>query len=56
LEDQNTFAHGISIIEWGEIIENILPPNYIKVTIEKDLNQDNIRHISIYEITNKEIC
>lgn len=41
------FDKGISIIEWGEIIEDVLPQNYIKVEILKDNKEDNIRHIKI---------
>lgn len=41
------FEKGISIIEWGEIIEDILPKNYIKVEILKDEKNENVRHIKI---------
>ena len=41
------FAKGISIIEWGEIIESVLPPTYIKITFEKDLNAEDVRHITV---------
>lgn len=41
------FEKGISIIEWGETIEDVLPDNYIKVQILKDENNENIRHIKI---------
>lgn len=41
------FEKGISIIEWGEIIEDILPKNHIKVQILKDKKNENIRHIRI---------
>lgn len=34
------FQNGICLIEWGEIIESILPENYIKITFKK--NTDNI--------------
>ena len=34
------FSQGICIIEWGEIIEEALPKNYIKITIKKD--KDNL--------------
>ena len=39
--------NGISIIEWGEIIEDILPNDYIKITIEKDLNNELSRKLII---------
>ncbi|MBR6505195.1 MAG: hypothetical protein IKT41_05825 [Clostridia bacterium] len=38
---------GISLIEWGEMIEDILPSNYIKITIEKDLENMNLRYFNI---------
>lgn len=41
------FEKGISIIEWGEIIEDILPEHYIKIDISKDDSDENIRHIKI---------
>lgn len=39
------FENGICIIEWGEIIEDILPPDYIKITFSKDENNDSVRYI-----------
>ena len=30
------FGDGVSVIEWAELIEDILPENVIKVSIEKD--------------------
>lgn len=43
---------GVCIIEWAELIEELLPREYIKVTICKDANKgDNYRIISFEEIT-----
>lgn len=39
------FEDGISIIEWGNLIENILPENYIKITFSRDNNYENVRYI-----------
>lgn len=36
-------ANGICIIEWGEIIEEILPDDYIKVIFERDPECENNR-------------
>lgn len=36
-------AKGICIIEWGEIIEAILPNDYIKVIFERDSENENNR-------------
>ena len=44
---QEYFEKGICIIEWGELIESILPQNYIKVEIIKDNDNENKRHIII---------
>ena len=39
------FQNGICIIEWGELIEDILPQNYIKINFSKDENDDYIRYL-----------
>lgn len=31
------YGNGVCLIEWAELIEDILPPNYKKITIEKNL-------------------
>lgn len=41
------FEYGVCIIEWGEIIQNILPKNTIYINITKDENDENIRYIEI---------
>ena len=41
------FEKGISIIEWGEIIEDALPNEYLKIVFQKDTNNENKRiHIN----------
>ena len=40
------FTNGICVIEWGELIEDILPPNYIKIKFSKDENDDSIRYLN----------
>lgn len=45
---QEYFEKGICIIEWGELIEEILPKNYIKVEILKDKQEENVRHIKVF--------
>ena len=37
--DDYFFGEGICLIEWAELIEEILPEHVIAVTIEKDLEQ-----------------
>ena len=47
------FSSGICIIEWGEIIEEALPNNYIKITFEKDISDENLRYLKIEDIEAK---
>lgn len=42
------FDNGICIIEWGELIENILPKNYLKIVFERDSNNLDKRILNIY--------
>lgn len=37
------FEKGICLIEWGELIETALPFEYIKISFEKDLMNENTR-------------
>lgn len=41
------FEKGICLIEWGEIIEDALPKEYIHITIDKDPNNDNYRLLHV---------
>lgn len=41
------FEKGVSIVEWGEMIEEILPQDYIKITFSRDLENENTREINI---------
>lgn len=34
------FNNGICIIEWGDLIKDILPKEYIQIDFEKDLNNN----------------
>ena len=43
------FSKGICIIEWGEIIEEVLPKHYIKINIKKDENDFEKRILCIEE-------
>lgn len=40
------FLNGICVIEWGELIEDALPQNYIKVIFSKDEKDDSIRYLN----------
>ena len=46
-------SKGICLIEWGEIIKDALPKEYIKIEIEKDELDENKRILSISSIGNK---
>ncbi len=41
------FEKGICIIEWGEMIESLLPKEYIKISFSKDENDENLRILNI---------
>lgn len=44
------FDKGICIIEWGDIIEDALPENYIKIIFERDNNNENYRKLIIENV------
>lgn len=41
------FANGICLIEWGELIEDALPKDYLHITFSRDINDENIRILNI---------
>lgn len=41
------FEKGVTIIEWGEMIEDILPSNYTKITFSRDLIDENKRVVQV---------
>ena len=41
------FSSGICIIEWGELIEEALPNNCIRISFEKDEHDENVRILKI---------
>ena len=54
LEDVDEyFNSGISIIEWGELIKDALPKDYIEIVFHKDDNDENLRILDIYLHGNK---
>ena len=44
------FEKGVCIIEWGEIIEDVLPKQYTKISFSRSLEDENKRIIKINEI------
>lgn len=43
------FSNGICLIEWGEMLESILPEHYIKITFNKSDDDVNYRELVIEE-------
>lgn len=44
------FSKGICLIEWGELIEDVLPKPYIKINFSKDENNIDYRKLTIEKI------
>lgn len=44
------FSKGICLIEWGEMIEDILPKPYIKIIFSKDEENSNYRKLEILKV------
>ena len=45
------YGEGVSLIEWANLIEDILPKQYTRVTIEKDLNRGlDFRRITLERV------
>jgi tRNA threonylcarbamoyladenosine biosynthesis protein TsaE len=47
IDGESYFSKGICIFEWGEMIEDILPEDYLKITFAKDDNDENVRKLEI---------
>lgn len=41
------FSKGICVIEWGELIEQIVPKEHIKITFERNFENENVRTLNI---------
>lgn len=48
------FEKGASIIEWGELIEEALPHDYVKINFSRDLENETLRKINIENVGNVE--
>ena len=61
LAEKNIFLIGITLIEWGELIEPIIYSDYLKISFSKDNTNDNRRilnfeaHRKKYENIIKEV-
>lgn len=54
--DDYFFGKGICLIEWAELIEELIPENHISVTIEKELSKGiDYRKITINGLSPEEI-
>lgn len=47
------FSSGICIVEWGELIEDVFPNDYIKISFSKDSSNENIRFLDIQTLGDK---
>lgn len=47
------FKKGICIIEWGEIIRDVLPKEYIQIVFSKDDLDENVRNLNISSFGDK---
>lgn len=47
------FENGICLIEWGELIKDALPNEYIKIDFSRDDSNENERILNIQSIGNK---
>ena len=50
---EDYFSQGICIIEWGEIISDALPNEYIQIDFEKFEENDEYRLFKIHTVGNK---
>ncbi|MBQ2935071.1 MAG: tRNA (adenosine(37)-N6)-threonylcarbamoyltransferase complex ATPase subunit type 1 TsaE [Lachnospiraceae bacterium] len=51
--EEYVYGDGVSLIEWANLIEEILPVRYTQITIEKDLEKGfDYRKITICEVAN----
>lgn len=41
------FDKGLCIFEWGELIEDILPDDYIKISFDRDVENEDVRKLTI---------
>lgn len=44
------FEKGAVVIEWGEMIESLLPKSYLQITFTRDLENENLRKLVFEKI------
>ena len=48
--DEYVYGEGVSLIEWGKMIEDILPPHHYEIIIEKEIQKGfDYRRITLCE-------
>ena len=47
------FDNGICIIEWGELIRDVLPKDYIEIDFSRSDKNENIRILNVLSVGNK---
>ena len=48
------YGEGVSMIEWADLIKEILPERHLRITIEKDLEQGfDYRRISVRRVSSR---
>ena len=47
------FENGLCLIEWGEIIQEVFPKDYLKITFTKQENSENVRILQLQPFGNK---
>ena len=48
------YGEGVTFVEWANLIEEILPESYTRITIEKDLEKGfDYRKITVEQVENK---
>ena len=49
--DEYVYGDGVSLIEWANLIEDIIPKAHTEILIEKDLNKGfDYRKITVTEV------
>lgn len=55
--DEMLYGNGVCLVEWGEIIEDMLPENTVFIEIEKELEKgEDYRLINVRGLENENTC
>ena len=51
------YGEGVCLVEWANLIEELMPEHYYRITISKDLEKGfDYRRIEVEEVNTKEYC